>query len=160
MNQKGFSIIELVASFVIISIIVVGMLTIALNYRNNAQLSTQQLELTKYRDTITKAIQDNVADLEINNITTCSGNPITCLQFTFLDGTSKKLELTTNNIRYGGRNFDIADMNKMNIDFPTSMEYKTFTRGTDTVYTINIPIIHGDIVGDFGIHLVLLKTAS
>lgn len=171
-NRKGFTVIELVVSFVLISIIVVGMLTIALRYRNDAQLSTQKLEVERYKDTLTKEIQEDILEYGVSDINYCTagGSSIqTCLIFTFQDGTTKNLQLVNTNvldryIRYGGHKFPIEEyfpiepvgLEDASIRLPSKIHFLREKVGENSVFKIDIPIDHVDLEGDYGIHIVAL----
>ena len=57
-KKKGFTVVELVICFALISVVVVGMLSIALSYRKNASESKTRLELEEYKVNITRKIQN------------------------------------------------------------------------------------------------------
>jgi len=169
-NKKGFTVIELVVSFTLISIIVVGMLTIALRYRNDAQLSTQKLEIERYKDTITKEIQEDILDFGIQSIDPCGGSSTTCLTFLFMDGTSKNLVLANTNvldryIQYGGHKFPVEEnfpiaptgLGDATVSLPNRILFDKSVVGTTSLFKIDIPITHADIEGDYGVHIVAMS---
>ena len=45
LNNKGMSIIEIVLTFALIMVMVIGMLTIVMSYRDKASLSIKKLEM-------------------------------------------------------------------------------------------------------------------
>jgi len=173
-RERGFTVVELVVSFVLISIIVIGMLMIALRYRNNAQISTEKLEMERYRDTLTKAIQEDIVEYGVDSIDYCEVGNRNCVVISFDDGTTKRLEISNVNvldryIRYDGRKFLIEEyfpikptsLGDASITLPYSgieLLREEFTG--NTIYQINIPIFHVDLEGDFGIHIVALKEIS
>lgn len=175
MNHKGFSVVELVVSFALISIIVIGMLSIALSYRGQAQLSTQKLEMQKYRMTLTREIQKDILDYGVMDMNYCQDEGVSnrnCLIITFKNEDSKKLELfntdvTNRYIRYGGHKFSIDEYFPIP---PTSLEDASIILPRDgiafkkedigennAVYEIDIPIYHVDLEDNFGIHIVAMK---
>lgn len=173
-REKGFTVIELVVSFVLISIIVVGMLTIALRYRNDAQLSVQKLELERYKNVLTTTVQEDILEYGVVDIQYCQNNGVAvsnCLNLTFKDNTQKQLELVNTNvlnryIRYGGQRFPIEEQFAIE---PTGLEDATIVLpkdgitlfrksvGSSLIFKIDIPIYHVDLEGDYGIHVVAMN---
>lgn len=156
-NKKGFTVIELVTSFALISIIVIGMLTIALNFRNKAVSSKEQLAMFQYKEDVTKAIQDDIFELGVDSITKENDYAII---INFKNGDIKKLYIDSfdKTITYDGRKFELDDP-----DNRATMEASNFFKQTEVfdedniVYKIDIPIYHADIEGEFGIHIITLR---
>ena len=103
LNNKGMSIIEIVLTFAIIMVIVVGMLSIIMNYRNKVSISMERLKLSTFKNTITKDIQDDILRLGISSIDkegycrSVSGLR-QCINIVFKDGTEKALGISQINV--------------------------------------------------------------
>lgn len=173
LNNKGFTVVELVVSFVLLSILVVGMLGIVLQFRTEAYLSNRKLDLTRYKDTVTKAIQKDIIKYGVQDISYCkdaSNNTITsCVVLTFKNSTTKNLQVSNFDVHnryilYGGQKFPIEEVVKREnavigdatIHLPdnSSINLKTRAVGTSNIYKIEIPIVADDIAQDFGIFIV------
>ena len=59
MNKKGMTSVELLAAFAIISVIVVGLFDMVLNYKNRQQIEAVYSEVTAYANNLQKVVQDD-----------------------------------------------------------------------------------------------------
>ena len=94
LNNKGVSIIEIVLTFALIMVMVIGMLTIVFNYREKASISLEKLDMDTFKNTLTKDIQDDILAngvAEINTKGECETNTElnSCINIVFKDGTQK-----------------------------------------------------------------------
>ena len=166
-NQKGFTMIELVVSFTLISILIVGMLTIALSYRHDVQLSTERLELEEFKNNVTRAIQDDIVEYGFKSAAYCSASNQLCLDITFDDNNVRRLQLVNSSIsnryiQYNGRKFPIEETfvgvrkndNDTWLTLPNKISLEQKTSDGYNVYKFDITITHADLEGDFGIHIV------
>jgi len=173
-NRKGFTIVELILSFALISVIVIGMLTIVINYRSMVKISNRKIELVQYKNTVTKQIQDDITSYGVEDVSYCkdaSGNNIvTCVTFTFQNNTTKNLLFSNSNVKnryiqYGGEKFpiqeagqdDFTSLSDAMIHLPserTGITFDSQTVNDVTVYKVRIPIITDDIDNDFGLFIV------
>ncbi len=94
LNNKGMSIIEIVLTFALIMVMVIGMLTIVMSYRDKASLSIKKLEMDTFKNTLTKDIQDDILKLGIEEVN-MDGECATitglsrCVNIVFKDGSQK-----------------------------------------------------------------------
>jgi len=176
MNKKnGFTVVELVVCFALVSIVVVGMLNIALGYRKNASESQIRLSLEEYKVNITRKIQNDIMNLGVDTIGYCGTN-YHCIEFTFNDTSKKKLEISSLDplnryIRYGGEKYPVEE-NFEGIENPTLKDTSillpiagitlspVYQENNQNLYKIDIPITHTTIEGDFGIHIVTFATGE
>ena len=175
MKKKGFTVVELVICFVLISVVVVGMLTIALSYRKNASESKIRLELEEYKVNVTRKIQNDIINLGVDYVKYCDTAVTDCVEIVFTDGTSKKIEVSSlepgnRYIKYGGEKFKIED-DLEGIENPTLKDVSTLLplsginvsvsfQNNSSTYKIDIPITHVAIEGEYGIHIVTNGTGS
>lgn len=102
LNNRGISIIEIIVTFSLVMVIVGGLMSIIMHYRLTAQSSLKQMELQSYKETLTKAIQDDILDLgiaEINYAGNCNASAnqnrfSSCANLVFKDGTEKILAVS------------------------------------------------------------------
>lgn len=100
MNKKGFSLVELIVSFVIISLLSVVL------FRTVMSLQEKQLRNLAYNNYITlnstlnSIIQDDVTNKIITELDFCGRN---CYKFTYADATTKTLTIDIENklFKYG-----------------------------------------------------------
>ncbi len=172
-NNQGFTVVELVLSFTLLSILVIGMLGVVLQYRSEVKISNRELDLVKYKDTLTKTIQDDIIHYGIQNVSYCKNasgqNTTSCLVLTFRNSTTKMLQVSNSNVNnryilYGNQRFPIEEVIKKSnptlsdaaIHLPTNgtINLTTTAVGSHQVYKIQIPITAEDIAQDFGIFIV------
>ena len=60
MNKKGFTLIELITSVVLISLIIIPAFTIILNYKNKYQIASDKKELVKFQYLVTSRIEQDI----------------------------------------------------------------------------------------------------
>ncbi len=101
-EKNGFTTIELLVCFVIISSITISLFGVILNYKNKQQIVGIKGEVHRYISTITKMIEDDLIHLKLTSVTI--SNKSATLQFQ--DGSSKILNVVENNpsdvvIQYG-----------------------------------------------------------
>ena len=175
MKKKGFTVVELVICFALISVVVVGMLSIALSYRKNASESKTRLELEEYKVNVTRKIQNDIINLGVDYVKYCDTAVTDCVEIVFTDGTSKKIEVSSlepgnRYIKYGGEKFKIED-DLEGIENPTLKDVSTLLplsginvsvafQNNSSTYKIDIPITHTAIEGEYGIHIVTNGTGS
>ena len=128
LNEKGMSVIEVILTFALIMTIVASILALIMNYRNKMQTNLTYLDLSTYKNTITKEIQDDIMRLgiaDINHGGECtsseySGQFSACSNIVFKTGVEKilavsKLDISDRNsvlnkyIRYGDTKYPIED---------------------------------------------------
>lgn len=96
LNNKGMSIIEITVTFALIMAMVIGMLTIVMNYREQASVSLEKLRMDTFKNTLTKDIHDDVSTLGVSEINTGGDcNNVSglnkCINIVFKDGSQKIL---------------------------------------------------------------------
>lgn len=60
LNNKGLTAIEILVCFAIISVIVISMFNIINNYKEKKDLESYKLDITTYKNTVTKTIYDDI----------------------------------------------------------------------------------------------------
>ena len=145
LNEKGISVIEVILTFALIMVIISGILTVIMNYKQKAQAELKRLELVNYKDTLTKEIQTDIIDrgiYEINQGGLCLEQADlynSCINIVFKDGIEKilavsklddsnleNLEKLLNNkyIKYGDTKYPIED--KIASKIPEGRSIKDF----------------------------------
>lgn len=172
-NEKGFTLVEIIVTFCLISTISFLLFQIILSLKNLYTSSDYKTVLLIDQGNVTRRINDDFFDLTLQKIETCSdakANAKLCLQFTFLDYSSrdeagnpvelapKKLEVldSTHDIErkivYDGYAMTLAKGSsfgdiKASISYiaDDSMRYNAFL-------TIDVPLTNKLATGDFGLH--------
>lgn len=79
LNNKGISIIEIVLTFSLVMLMVIGMLGIVFNYRDKASVSLKKLDLDTFKNTLTKDIQDDILEYGVQEIVDNTNENGVCL---------------------------------------------------------------------------------
>lgn len=120
-NNRGFTLVEVVISFAIVMILVIGMLNIILKTRSEANDRNFTKSMIEYKEIMTETISSDLIRYGFKNIDNCSvcsnQDKCKCIKITFEDNTSKDLNvnLSSKSITYGGINYEIP--NKKFIEF-------------------------------------------
>lgn len=177
MNNKGFTIVEVIVCFILIMIIVTAMLKVAMSYRTTAQNKEIEEQLITYKNLLTKDVQKDIFEKGLINMEKCTSGEGRCVQLNFIDGTNKQFivgnvdrsdrnSVINKYIRYGGIKYPM-----MKDDIPTNIPagsnpgdyqslyistgeiFDSITLNTGSIYTIEFRIEHSDLNSDYGIHI-------
>lgn len=118
MNKKGFTLIELVISIVLISIIIIPTFAIILNFKNRQQIASDKQELTKFKNLITSDIEDDILQYGLRNVSmdkeSCLNKEEDCIiKLEFGEEQEKKekeliINIQNKNIKYGEEVYKLA----------------------------------------------------
>lgn len=176
-NEKGFTIVETVASFVLVMVLSLAMLSILIKYKDTAHVENLRNTFQTLKETVTKDIQTDVRNRGLLSVERNGSNAVT---FRFQDSTSAIFSVTNNtssldantirdkHFTYNDINYRIPsgvpdelpagelakDYQSVNIDL--SDFYRVYEVGTYTIYSINVNLTHDDLEEDYGIHLTFL----
>ncbi len=148
LDKKGFTSIELLVSFIIVSAIAIGLFDVVLNYKNKQQISSFETSLQAFINTTTKMIQDDLIKRRLTNAS-ISGSSVTFYLKTAKDG-SNQTHLVLNQsemfIRYGATGKEIR------YDFPkivdlkiASYQFKFVGSGTGRFISLEIVLEHPNL---------------
>lgn len=88
MNNKGFSILELIVSFSLTMVIVIILFEIIVSMKVVYQNSVTKTELINKQNLFTDYIYSDIDSLGLKSVSTCGDN---CIAFTYRDGQVKNL---------------------------------------------------------------------
>lgn len=180
MNNKGVTVIEILVSFILISILVIGMMNVVYLYRGKINTSNYRKQLITYKNTLTKDIYNDILKKKVYDVKRCEDDERRCIEFTFGltedSFVTKRLEISKSStdeekrnkyISYGGQIYKIYEELPSYLSNLNKYEALKFTNdsilftidnlGTDVVYHVHIPINHVDMIDDFGIHLTFIR---
>ncbi|MBR4262903.1 MAG: type II secretion system protein [Bacilli bacterium] len=171
-NQSGFTIIELILSFVFVFTIAFSMYQLVFNYKEKRDQESIAQTMTDYKNEVTLAIQRDISDRSLKSIDYCTtGSTLIpkCLELYFNDGTKKQLSVETESIDYDGEEVETNYIKYGSVNYKNDeallvtfsanyMLYKTYQEdnlGENVIiYKIAIPIYHNDLGDeDFGIYV-------
>lgn len=182
LNNKGFTVVELIASFVFSSILAISLFAVIINYRDKEEDSSIQTDLLAFKSQITIDIEKDIERnglKEINYCTDSRGNRIArCIVLSFLKGDPKTFEIkeegkvetmeglngsdtsfsyTVPYLSYGGIRYDIPDAANINVRSDYLLEMTTVNDGLESntpLYKIRVILVHNDLDADIDISIV------
>ena len=98
MNNKGFTLVELLVSFVLSMIIVILLFQLIINLKDVYVSSVVKTDLLNKQNLMTNKIYSDLLNESVSSITKCDDSS-TCIDFNFVNGSDKKLMIdVANNI--------------------------------------------------------------
>ena len=140
MNNKGFTLVELIVSIVLITIIIVPIFTITINFRNREHIASDKAQLLEYKNTLTYDIQKDILDKGLKTFTentTCSVKE--CFILTFQDDSKKHLNLDEKEVVYNDKSYPIV-IEDAKIAYDDYNIYDDIIKENDNYIYFEIPI--------------------
>lgn len=188
LNNKGFTIVELIVSFAFVSILTVSLFAIVVNYKEKQQKVSTETELLAFKSKLTIEIQNDIQRKLLEKIEYCvePTGDITprCVVFTFRNGETKRLLIkseervdsipnddgTVSNftyrtpyILYGNVRYVPPDAKNVYIRSDYMLERTTLDDDLENnmaLYKVKVLFEHEDIAGDMDISIVALGTTN
>ncbi len=150
MNEKGFTIVETIATFLLVSTISVLLFELFISLEQMYNRGEIQTRLLINQSNFQRRIEQDLANSATVSITECGSN---CLRFS-LDGLEKELKLEDGRLFYD--NYTLQNVSGSTIGEITHRSIlKSFTDGgSATIEDIYIPIQNKIMKGDYSIHIV------
>lgn len=151
-NNKAFTLVEMLVSFTLSMILIIILFQLIINLKDVYMTSGIKTEMTNKQYLMTNKIYEDLNTKKVSRIDNCN-NPLICIQFTFQDGSTKKLEVDETNKTLAYDNY-IIKLN--NTSYFKTMDVNTvYSQSNKKIFNINIPI-YNDIYKntDFGINIV------
>ncbi len=185
LNTKGMTIIEVLISFVLIMIILIGLFSIVMSYRDKATKEALKEEYISFKDIVTKDIQNDILKRGLQKVTqvepasSCGVDIIQCINLSFKDGTNKNLfvydkqtvdAVRNKYIQYGDQKYKIRDDIPADSEIPsgkTALDYQSvdvyvgrlFEKtvvDNYAIYGIHISLTYLEFEEDYGIHIIAM----
>ena len=154
-NNKGFTLIEVAVSFILVSTISLILLQLVLSLKEVYLTGDVKTTLLNRQGIMTKAIYDDLNEKELKSIDRCG---LSCVTFTYNDNSTKNLLVDPGNktVTYGDYTLQIDNSSyfgELSVDFGNDTTENASL--DDSLLTINIPI-HSKLLNDedFGIYIV------
>lgn len=151
-NNKAFTLVEMLVSFSLAMVLVIIMFQLIINLKELYMSSGIKTELLNKQYLMTNKIYKDLIEKKAINIDNCNNTSI-CIQFTFQDGTVKRLEVDELNKTLTYDDYTIKLSNK---SYFGAMNINTYFSITNNkIFNANIPI-YNDLFKntDFGINIV------
>lgn len=183
LNKKGFTIIELIMSFVFSSILAVSLFAVILNYRDSEVNTSIETRLLAFKSELMIDVEQDIQKYGLESIDYCK-NPSSganiprCIEIKFINHDPKEFQIkeeakvdnfedlngsdvafnyTIPYITYGGIRYDIPDGANVVISNDYLLEYTTAEDGLESntpLYKIRVNLIHNDLDADVDISIV------
>ena len=159
LNNKGFTAVELLVTFVILSFVVTGMFDVALNYKDKEQHESLKSSIMDYESKIQKVIQDDLIIDHLVSVKIPKNNTTDKLSASFEINNSETnvkyitnlvIDLTSNKISYGKSGeevtYSLPEIDNLTINKDKTSIEKLGDQGT--FIKINISLSHPDFTDD------------
>ena len=155
MKKNGFTLVELITTFALISAIVIVLVQLVLNVKNTYEKLGVKTELLQTQGTLLDKVYTSNITKNVQIISYCGEN---CLEFYYQNGTSERLTVDRENkiISFGKHTASFLDLVKIS-SLETSISYaqKELVNKEDAIFEIHIPVTVSTIHDqDFGIHVI------
>lgn len=157
-NKQGFTVVELTVAFSLTLVVVLLLFQIIINLKDLYVKDGIKTELLIKQGLITKKVAESFEEKKIRVATKCTTGD-NCLSFTFEDNTVKTLSFDKedNVFHYGDYTTKLISGSNYGEVKVTNETFLNVEEGKkDSMITINIPIEHELVEGDYGIRVVYL----
>lgn len=154
-NQKGFTLVELIASFTLALVIMFFLFQIVITVKELYVSSGLKTEMLIRQANLERQIGLDLKEKVLTKVATCGTD---CYTLTFGDSTSKELKVdrSKNIVSYGAYQIAIQDGSKIgNFTITKNTVSGVSTGKNNTILLIDIPITNKVVTGrNFGVHMV------
>lgn len=154
-NNKGFTLIEVAVSFTLVATISIVLLQLVLSLKEVYLSGDIKTTLLNKQGIMTKNIYDDLNKKSLSSITTCG---LSCVEFTYSEGTKKKLVVDPGNktIKYGDYTLQIDNSSYFgNLKIDVDTNAPVLATGDDSIISITIPVISKLLNNeDFGFNII------
>lgn len=150
LNNKGLTIIELIITFAILMLVILGMLKVITDIKSDVGNKSFAREMLDYKNTMTKTIYDDVIKLDFTKIEECETTSSTCKRLYFNKAANYK-ELSINRIgmivTYDGINYPIPNSSELKLN-------NTLIETSNNVLTIEVSYFEYGTTNNLGFKIV------
>lgn len=145
-NNKGFTLVELMTTVVLISIISILLIRLTITLKSIYIDGDMKTTLLTKQGTMTDKIYKDLKEKNLTSLTSCGNN---CINFNYVDGVKKlKINESKKIITYGNYSIKLGDGSY----FGTSYIDK-YDGDIGVMLSIKVPIYNRTVKGDFGIYI-------
>ena len=151
-NNKGFTLVEMLVSFTLSMVLIIILFQLIINLKDLYVASGIKTELLNKQYLMTNKIYTDLNEKKVILIQSCVDSPV-CVEFTFSDGTIKKLEIdkTNKTLKYDGYIIQLkndSSINTININ-------TTISESNKNIFNINVETKNNQFSNmNFGINIV------
>jgi len=154
MNKKGFSTVELLVSFTIISFVAIAMFNTVFDLLDKVEYYQNLSKVTILNGNTINSVQKDMKQRKYYGSKSCGTN---CYDITYQDLSVKRLKIsvTAHTIQYGGITERVPSNNVINGNLVFTIQSFTADAGdNNTILTINIPIYNESMNVNNNINIV------
>ena len=155
MNNKAFTLVELIVAFSLTSVIVVMLLQLLFSLKEMQEINDIKTQLLNKQAIINNKISEPLYNKKLSKVTKCDNNQTKCIELTFTDNASLKLEAKgdDNFIKINNETIKLVEDSKIDsIEFVKSNNYENPQK---TILTIKVGVKHKYFKdNDFGIYTI------
>lgn len=152
LNNKGITTIEIIICFILVVGITVSMYSVISSFNEKKITESYKEELTTYKNTLTKTIQDDLIKVGLKSVVKTSNAKVTC---TLKDNTTRVLEIVNVNnkllIKYDSIEYPLPDFG--NDAAPVTITNSVISTDNN-ILKIYIEINHPDFGNKYSINIV------
>lgn len=152
MKNKGFTTIELIVSFALVSVMMILLFELVMNIKTLYLVSGIKTELLTKQALMTRKLNDDLTEYDVTSIVNCG---VDCIDITYSSGTTKRLSVDVINGIYTYGNSTIKLIHDSSFLVPTltfDISYNAGVSEFDAYFVVKIPVEHKLYKGeDFGV---------
>lgn len=148
-KNKGFTVIETIVSFCLISVVSIMVLQIILSVRDLYIIGDVKTTMLVKQGIMVQKIQDDATKKGINRIDECDVQDNNCKKIIFNDGSSTTLEKTDEYIYYNNYKYNL-----LNGSTASDITIESHESSDGKLFKISIPITHKLLEDDIGVYVV------
>ena len=156
MNKKGFTLVELITTFALATVIIVLLVNVIIVIKNIYSKNDIKSELLINQSNLSNVINKKLIEDSLDTYTPCDDSDF-CYNFNFVDGSSSKLVVTNDSIKFDNYVYNLKNgvvIENPIIDIIVDIEVSN-TNHNNSFLILKIPIKHKVYPNkDFGIDLV------
>lgn len=153
MNKKGFTVIEMMSTFILVTAAAILLVRLALTVKEIYTINDLKTVLYVKQANIMDKIYNDINNKTLSSMSSCGTN---CIQFTYSDG-AKQLVIDTNKntIRYDNYTYKLTDSNYIN-----SIVDNSYSSSSGNIFNVNISIKDKLVAGEYGINIIFTTNVS
>lgn len=158
MKKNGFTVVELIVSFTLVSIISIILFQLIFSLKDLYVGGDIKTTLLNKQGIMTKKINDDLTERTLLGISGCG---VSCLNFAYSDGNSQLLvDVAASTITYDDYTMKLSEGSEFGeLDF-SNYAISSTPNTSNSFFNLNIPIVSKFFDSDFGIHIVKLYDSS
>ena len=157
MNNKGFTVVELITTFVVASAIALLLFNVVLIIKNFYSSSNIKTNLLINQGNLSEQFNFATLNADISSIDPCIDS-VKCYEFTYSDGNKYKLIIESNIIKFGNYTYKLDSGSHIDEEGVTVTREKIDSVSSgekNAILNVKIPIISDQFPGkDFGLNYV------